>query len=180
MSRTQPSYDTFIAANADGLLRTAYLLSWDEREAEDLVQECLFKVATRWSRVSGMEQPLAYVRRVLINLATDDAKRRSRHRMELSGSLHVTNGWPARHGTAVCDEPDLEERDELMAALGALASRQRAVLVLRYFLDLPEADTARALGCSVGTVKSTASKALARVRAQLEPNRAPLPEVTGS
>jgi RNA polymerase sigma-70 factor (sigma-E family) len=165
----EAEFDAFVNANLNGLLRTAFLIAWDEKEAEDLVQECLVKVARQWSRVGSMEQPVAYVRRVLINLALDDAKRRKRHRSELYEPAGEV-------GTEALDFTRLESRAELVAALRTLPPRQRAVIVLRYFLDLSEADTAQALDCSVGTVKSTTSKALARLRASLDPNLR-LPEV---
>ena|ERR1039458_9848744 len=66
-------FDEFVAGNLEQLLKTAYLITWDAGEAEDLVQECLFKVARRWPRVRGMAQPLAYARRILVNLALDAA-----------------------------------------------------------------------------------------------------------
>lgn len=169
-------FERFVTANADGLLRTAYLLAWDLQEAEDLVQECLFKLAPRWSQVGTMQQPLSYARRVLVNLATDGAKRRSRRRLELDGALRDVDGalpvgGPRDAPAAVPELAQLEIRDELVTALGQLPPRQRAVLVLRYFLDLSEAETARSLGCTTGTVKSTAAKALARLRVELEHDR---------
>ncbi len=78
----EAEFDAFVNANLNGLLRTAFLITWDPKEAEDLVQECLFKVARQWSRVGSMRQPVAYARRVLINLTLDDAKRRSRRSAE--------------------------------------------------------------------------------------------------
>src|SRR5438067_2161235 len=76
-------FDQFVAAHVDDLLRTAYLIVWDEGEAEDLVQECLLKVARRWPRVRRMEQPRAYARRILVNLALDGARGRVQRRREL-------------------------------------------------------------------------------------------------
>jgi RNA polymerase sigma-70 factor (sigma-E family) len=166
----------FVTANAHGLLRAAYLLTWDEQEASDLVQECFSKVVDRWPRISRMEHPLAYVRRVLVNLALDNARRHSRRRAELVGT-HPDDGGDAGSTDAGQDLSDIvAERDELIGALGELAPRQRAVLVMRYFLDLSEADTARTLGCTTGTVKSTTAKALARLRGELESTRS-IPEV---
>jgi RNA polymerase sigma-70 factor (sigma-E family) len=166
MADPERSFDEFVCANADGLLKTAFLLSWDRKEAEDLVQECLFKVSRRWSRVGSMRKPVAYARRVLINLAIDDARARARRNSELyPPAAEAGADWP--------EFERLESRLELVAALQALPPRQRAVIVLRYFLDLSEADTATALGCSVGTVKSTSSKALARLRESLDNDRRP-------
>jgi RNA polymerase sigma-70 factor (sigma-E family) len=151
-------FDRFVADSTDGLLRTAYLIVWDLPEAEDLVQETLFKVARRWPKVSRMEHPAAYARRILVNLALDGSLKRSRRRAELNA---------ARPSHAAVPAAPLDTHDELHAALVALPPRQRAVLVLRYFLDLPEAEVAVALQCSLGTVKSTASRGLARLEQTL-------------
>ena len=155
-------FDQFVAAHVDDLLRTAYLIVWDEGEAEDLVQECLLKVARRWPRIRRMGQPRAYARRILVNLALDGARGRSRRRRELEP------GAPASL-VAVDPLPALEARAELLQELGQLHERQRAVLVLRYFNDLTEAQVAEVLGCSPGTVKSSASRGLARLREALQP-----------
>ena len=129
-------FDRFVVDSTDGLLRTAYLIVWDLPEAEDLVQETLFKVARRWPKVSRMEHPAAYARRILVNLALDGSLKRSRRRAELNA---------ARPGHPAVPAATLDTHDELHAALVALPPRQRAVLVLRYFLDLPEAEVAVAL-----------------------------------
>jgi len=165
-SATREEFERFVSSCSAELLRTAYLIAWDLAEAEDLVQESLFRVARRWHRVRAMEHPAAYARRILVNIALDGGKRRSRR------------SWELEHG----DDPSLEqradeqaarelgsvaERAELMAAIAKLAPRQRAVLVLRYFEDLSEAQVADLLGCSVGTVKSTSSRALARLQGSL-------------
>ncbi len=149
-------FDEFVAGNLEQLLKTAYLITWDAGDAEDLVQECLFKVARRWPKVRRMAQPRAYARRILVNLALDGARGRARRRSELDGAAAVVDG-PARDLLV-----RLETRAELLDALACLTSRQRAVLALRYFHDLTEAQTAEVLGCSPGTVKSSASRGLAR------------------
>lgn len=154
------NFDTFVAESTTILLRTAYLMVGDLHEAEDLVQETLLKVARRWPRVSRMEHPAAYARRILINLTLRGGARRSRRRSELGDPL--ADG-PQSRPTA------LDTHDDLHIALAALPPRQRAVLVLRYFLDLPEAEIAAALDCSLGTVKSTVSRGLARLEQALRP-----------
>jgi RNA polymerase sigma-70 factor (sigma-E family) len=155
-------FDEFVAAHVDDLLRTAYLIVWDETEAEDLVQECLLKIARRWARIRGMQQPQAYARRILVNLAFDGARGRTRRRGELELGIDA--------GVSIVDPlPALDTRAELIDALGRLPARQRAVLVLRYFNDLTEAQVAEVLGCSPGTVKSSASRGLARLREVLQP-----------
>ncbi|HEX3839984.1 MAG TPA: SigE family RNA polymerase sigma factor [Acidimicrobiales bacterium] len=156
-------FDRFVADHGDSLLRTAYLVAWDLGEAEDLVQECLLRVARRWPRVRVMEFPTAYARRILMNLVLDTSNHRSRQRGELSGP---SDAAPVDHGdpAAVRSFTMVEARTDLLSGLGELAPRQRAVLVLRYFEDLTEAQTADALGCSIGTVKSSASQAINRMR----------------
>ncbi|HEV2360789.1 MAG TPA: SigE family RNA polymerase sigma factor [Acidimicrobiales bacterium] len=156
-------FDRFVAASAKDLLRTAYLIVWDLRLAEDLVQECFFEVARRWPRVRSMEYPTAYARRVLVNKAVGGASRRLRHRSELDQLDHA----PAAAVRDATAERALESADatsDLIDALRGLAPAQRAVLVLRYFVDLSEAQIAETLGCSVGTVKSTNARALDRLR----------------
>jgi RNA polymerase sigma-70 factor (sigma-E family) len=160
-------FDDFVADSLGPLLKTAYLITWDAGEAEDLVQECLFKVARRWPRVRRMAQPRAYARRILVNMALDSSRDRTRRRGELDGSSSTADEatWDALAG--------LETRAELHAALAQLTPRQRAVLVLRYFNDLTEAQTADVLGFSPGTVKSNASRGLARLREALAPTPNP-------
>jgi RNA polymerase sigma-70 factor (sigma-E family) len=165
-------FDEFVAGNLEQLLKTAYLITWDAGDAEDLVQECLFKVARRWPRVRAMAQPRAYARRILVNVAFDDARGRARRRSELDEPATVIDG-PARDLLV-----GLETRAELLDALALLTSRQRAVLVLRYFNDLTEAQTAEVLGCSPGTVKSSASRGLARLREVLAVTPNPTPNPT--
>jgi RNA polymerase sigma-70 factor (sigma-E family) len=166
--RAKADFDQFVTASSDALLRTAYLVAWDPVEAEDLVQECLLAVARRWPRVRRMDHPHAYARQVLVNLALDGAQRRTRRHQELIGDADRTLA-------AVPDESSARRlhavgvRSELVHALGVLPPRQRAVLVLRYFEDLSEAQVAELLGCSVGTVKSTASWGLTRLQAALSP-----------
>jgi RNA polymerase sigma-70 factor (sigma-E family) len=157
MEHRRADFENFVAQNTDALVRTAYLIVWDLPEAEDLVQEALLKVARRWHRVRRMEHPVAYARRILVNLALGGAERRSRRRQELTGEALAD-----RHDQRTESNP-VETQDELMRALAALPPRQRTVLVLRYFLDLPEAEVAAAMKCSLGTVKSTASRGLARL-----------------
>jgi len=153
-------FDRFVAGSGDILLRTAYLMVGDLHEAEDLVQETLFKVAARWPRVGRMDNPAAYTRRILVNLALRGSPKRSRNRAELKATP------PAE---TAADATRLDIHDELFDALAALPPRQRAALVLRYFLDLPEAEVAAALGCSLGTVKSSTSRGLKRLEETLRP-----------
>ena len=166
-SQPQIDFDRFVAETAEPLLRSAYLITWDFAEAEDLVQECLFKVARRWPRVKKMERPVAYVRTVLIHLALDEGKRRSQRRSEL-GPEAIGLLEAHRDDAAVRSFGRVETRTDLLGVLRELPPRQRAALVLRYFDDLSEAEVADVMGCSVGTVKSTTSRALERLRREFE------------
>jgi RNA polymerase sigma factor (sigma-70 family) len=112
-----------------------------------------------------MERPVAYARRILVNLALGGAARHGRRRRELTGEA-----LPDRPDPAAVAALPIEAHDELLCALGALPPRQRTVLVLRYFLDLPEAEVAAAMKCSLGTVKSTSARALARLEQTLRTN----------
>lgn len=162
-TQARSEFDRFVESSADGLLRAAYLITWDLAEAEDLVQECLFRVARRWPRVRKMDHPTAYARTVLVHLALDGGKHRTRRRAEL---VEASAERLDRHedDAAVRVLGRVEASADLVQALGSLAPRQRVALVLRYFEDLSEADVAEAMGCSVGTVKSTTSRALERLR----------------
>jgi RNA polymerase sigma factor (sigma-70 family) len=124
-------------------------------------------VARRWPRIRRMERPLAYARRILVNRALSGSARRTRRRQEL------TVAAPSEPATVADGVAEIGVADELMDALAALPPRQRAVLVLRYFLDLPEAEVAATLKCSLGTVKSTASRGLARLEQAMRPTHDP-------
>jgi RNA polymerase sigma-70 factor (sigma-E family) len=152
-------FDEFVRSATGDLLRTGYLMTWDLPAAEDLVQETLLRVARRWGKVRTMAHPGAYARRVLVNLALDGAKRRSRERDEL-----ITDDFGhSPDETAARAFRTIEDLAVFRSAFAALTGRQRAVLVLRYWNDLSEAEVAETLGCSTGTVKSTASRAAARL-----------------
>ena len=160
---SRQEFERFVTNRSGSLLQTAYLMAGNLAEAEDLVQETLLRVARHWPKVRAMEYPAAYARRVLVNVALDGAERRARRAGELAASdgdatdLADTRAQRELYG--------VDAQQELLGALGALTARQRAIILLRYWEDLPEADVAEILGCSVGTVKSTASRSLARLRA---------------
>ncbi len=178
MGSEPKSFEKFVDAHVDTLLRTACLITWDESEAEDLVQECLLRVAKRWPRIRDMDQPLAYTRRILINVGIDERDRRSRRRSELTVAGHEASAVD----TAALELQDLGaqaaldalgERSALIDALSHLTPQQRTVLGLRYFEDLSETQVAEILGCSAGTVKSSASRGLARLRELVAPAPSP-------
>jgi RNA polymerase sigma-70 factor (sigma-E family) len=145
------------------LYRTAYLIAGDAHLAEDLLQSALERVCRRWRRVGEMEHPEAYVRRVIVNLATDRWRGR-RYVTELPLDEEALSGRDAIDPTTLVDL-----RHGLAAALRRLPVAMRTVLVLRYWEGLPEAEVAAELGCSVGSVKSQASRGLARLRGLVSP-----------
>lgn len=153
-------FEGFIAEASDPLFRTGYLMTGDVRDAEDLVQETFLRVARRWNQVRAMDHPAAYARRILINLVLRDADRRSRQKAELVPE----SAWiDAADRSAARVLRKIDDLAEFRWALAQLPARQRAVLVLRYWADLPVAEVAEILGCTAGTVKSTASRAAARL-----------------
>lgn len=149
-------FQEFVRARWSHLVRTAYLLTGDAHHAEDLTQTALAKAYRSWRRVSGSDNPEAYVRRMLVTCNSDRFRKR---RVKES----LTDAPPERAGR---DESvtRVDERGVLLGALAELPPRQRAVVVMRYWEDLSEAEVAEVLGCSQGTVKSQASKGLAKLR----------------
>jgi RNA polymerase sigma-70 factor (sigma-E family) len=155
-------FDAFVTARANALLRTAYLLTRDRGLAEDLVQTSLAKAWFAWGRIEG--QPDAYVRRIMVNTYSSWWRRRwngEEATADLPESPTSTGRHDRSHGR---ESSRVEERTDLWRALGRLPKRQRAVVVLRFYEDLSEAETAEIMQCSVGTVKSQASRALAKLR----------------
>jgi RNA polymerase sigma-70 factor (sigma-E family) len=148
-------FDAFVRQHGQVLCRAAFLLVGDRHLAEDLVQMALAKVAGRWERVVAKGDPAPYVRTVVVRMAI--AWRRRRWHGEIP-----TSPLPETSGTE--QDGALDGRDRLRRALLHVPPRQRAALVLRFYEDLSEADTASAMGCSVGTIKSQTAKGLARLR----------------
>lgn len=147
----------FVARRSGRLLRTAYLMTGDRGHAEDLLQTALLRTYRHWDQLRNQDDPEASVRRVM---ATSLAMAWRRRRVAERSVAQLPETSAARGS-------DPEDRDELWRALATLPPRMRAVLVLRYWEDLSETETSALLGCAVGTVKSQASRGLARLRAQL-------------
>jgi RNA polymerase sigma-70 factor (sigma-E family) len=155
--RARREFAEFAAARSGALIRVAYVLTGDQHAAEDLLQTALTKTAARWGHIHTA--PEAYVRQVMYREQVNWWRHRARHRE-----------------TSMADLPDLavtapditaETRLTLQGALLSLPPGRRAVLVLRYYEDLPETEVARILGCSVGTVRSQTYRALAQLRVTL-------------
>ena len=148
----EEAFAAYVAARRRALLQAAWLLTGDWHLAEDLVQTALAKAYLKWRRV---DDPDAYVRRVLTTTYVTWWRRRWRGEQPAE---------TVPDAGRFDDHSGIDVRGQLYAVLRELPRRQRAVVVLRYFEDLTEAETAAALGCSVGTVKSQASRALASMR----------------
>lgn len=175
----ESDFTRYVEARTAPLLRLAYLVTGDAHAAEDLVQETLLRAHRRWDRVSRAGSPDAYVRRILIN------QHHSWRRRRASTELSVA---PAglRADAAVDSQERLAARDQAWRLLHELPAQQRAVLVLRYYEDLRDADIADILGCAQGTVRSLAARAFAALRHHPDladytvplPTPAPPPEET--
>ena len=150
------AFRAFVETNGAALLHAARLLTGDHHRGEDLVQTALTRVYLKWDRI---DTPLAYARKALVTAHIDSTRRR----------------WWGERPTETLPETAAEsggvtgadERDELRRLLAGLSARERAVVVLRYYCDLSEQDTAATLGVPVGTVKSTCSRALSRLRVEI-------------
>ncbi|MBD8870190.1 SigE family RNA polymerase sigma factor [Nocardioides sp. MJB4] len=153
-------FDAYVRASERRHKRLAFLLTGDLHEAEDLLQAAYAKTYPHWHRVRTYEVPDAYLRRVMVSLRTSWWRR---HRNREWSTAEVPEG----SGHALDIAGAVVESQVLLVALRALPERQRAAVVLRHWCDLSEADTAAAMGCSPGTVKSNTSKGLARLRSEL-------------
>lgn len=167
--REPEGFREFLAARQAHLLRAAWVLTGDAHLAEDLLQTALVKVLPRWERLTREGYVEPYLRKTMVTTATT-WWRRKWHGEVPSGSVPgltpEREAWWEPGGGGGAFEA-VEDRAVLGAALRALPARQRAVVMLRYYLDLSEAETAELLGCSTGTVKSQSSKALATLRGRL-------------
>jgi RNA polymerase sigma-70 factor (sigma-E family) len=148
------SFDTFVRARLPDLLRFGRALTGSAEAGADLVQDALERTLLAWGRLDSRDEPEGYIRRIMINR-----------------NISIWRKFGREHATAEIFDRGTEDRhfdNDLWRALQTLPPRQRAVIALRYYEDLSEADIARTMGCSLGTVKSQASKALAKLRAVLE------------
>ena len=169
MARGDEEFTEFARACSSRLLHAAWLLTGDRHVAEDAAQTALVRTYAAWSRVRR-DDAFAYARRVLVNHVTD----RWRQRRE-----YATAELPDRPGRADVAE-EVTQRQWLVSALGSLTARERAVIIMRYFFDLPEANVADELSISLGTVKSTSSRALAKLRISATPRPDPVRDGTAA
>ncbi|GID30702.1 SigE family RNA polymerase sigma factor [Paractinoplanes brasiliensis] len=165
--RTDSEYLAFVRGRVGGMRRAAHLLCGDSHAADDIVQETLTKLYTRWPRISHVENLDAYVNTMLVRVFLDD-RRRGWWKVALLDWL------PERTPAA---PPPAEDRSVVRQALMDLPPRQRAVVVLRYLCDQPVKEVALILGCSEGTVKSQSAHALDRLRQIFDEK---MPEITAA
>ena len=162
-ARARAEFEEFVTARSAALFRTAVLLTGNRQDAQDLVQSALERACRHWDRVAAAEQPEAYVRRILVNSLKDRWRLRKR-----IVEVPFDDARPSAADQSPYRQVEqVELRRSMIAELLRLPAGIRAVLVLRYFEDLSEADIARTLGCSAGTVKSQAARGLAKLRAAL-------------
>jgi RNA polymerase sigma-70 factor (sigma-E family) len=155
--KDEPGFRAFVQGGSRRHLRAAYLLTGNAADAEDLLQSALAKLMRVWDRVSDGGDPDAYLRKVIVTTQA------SRWRRKWRGEI-ATEVLPDR---GLDPYPGADERDALRRALQTLSRGERAVVVLRHVEDMPEAEVARLLGCSTGTVKSQGSRGLTKLRAAL-------------
>jgi RNA polymerase sigma-70 factor (sigma-E family) len=153
------SFDAFVESRGRALLRFAYVLSGDAHLAEDLVQEVLARMHRRWDRITAMYHAEAYVRTAIARQFLSWRRRRSAGETILAEVPEP----------AACAEPQQQvlARDQMWRLLAGLPRAQRAVLVLRFYCDLPDDEIAALLGCGESTVRSQAARALARMRTRM-------------
>ncbi|MFC5179467.1 SigE family RNA polymerase sigma factor [Nocardioides taihuensis] len=156
-------FEAFVRGTWPTLRQAAFALTRDRTQAEDLLQDVLTRTYARW-RTVGRGDPVAYVRRALVNAYVDTWRRSRRIREE---PTDPPPDRPAHDGT----DDRLAARADVEDLLANLTPRERAIVVLRHYFDLPEAEVAATLGCSVGTVKSTCSRALQRLRVLAAPSQ---------
>jgi RNA polymerase sigma-70 factor (sigma-E family) len=149
----------FVQTHTDALLRSAYLLTRDAPDAEELVQDTLAWLYPRWAQVELAEHRLAYVRKSLVNRFLAGRRRLSSSEVRFDDALELVRdeGYPDA-------TTHVDQRLEIWRALGELSERQRAAVVLRFFHDLADADVAEVLDCRVGTVRSLISRSLTALR----------------
>ncbi len=154
-------FEEFFRRHHRELARLAYSMTGNRTEADDVVGDAFASAWERWDRVQAADSPLAYVRKIVVNLSVERVRTavrdRQRHRL-----MTPLTRW-------FYHSPDIGGAVDLQAAVLALPPGRRACVVMRHVLDLPEEEVARTLGISLGTVKSQTSKGLSQLRSQLAP-----------
>lgn len=152
------TFDEFVNAELDGLISFSAALAGDRYLAEDILSDALVKVAVRWRRISTADDPVAYVRRVVVTTYLADRRKARRRRTEPTSDMSTLD-LPATDQTDA-----VLAREEVSDLIALLPRQQKAVIVLRYLYDESDEQIARALGCTPGTVRSHLSHARAALR----------------
>jgi RNA polymerase sigma-70 factor (sigma-E family) len=163
------TFEEFVEARLQALVRYAVMLTGDPHTAQDLVQETMIRAQLKWRRIAAADLPERYVKRMITNAYVDLHRGSWLRRVALRG-VDMEAGLPALRWRTVADHADgLAQRDEMWLLLGRLPRRQRAALVLRYYEGLTDGEIAEVMRCPVGTVRSWISRALATLRASVTP-----------
>ena len=153
-------FTAFVREHTQALLKTAYLLTRNSGEAEELVQDTLVWLYPRWEQVEFAEHQLAYVRKAVVNRFLAGRRRMSATEVHYDPTLERFTDRPGRRD----ETAEVDERLAIWDELGQLSERQRAAIVLRFFHDLPDDEVAQVLDCRVGTVRSLISRSLSALR----------------
>jgi RNA polymerase sigma-70 factor (sigma-E family) len=156
------TFEEFAAMRMPRVLRFGAVLAGDRATAEDLAQEVLIRAYSHWDKIGGLDRPELYVRKMMLNEFLSWRRRSARQVPAGDRALEPASPAPDH-------AQEYTEREALLAEVGKLPRRQRAVLVLRYYEDLGDAEIAELLGCTPGTVRSHASRALAALRVEMSP-----------
>jgi RNA polymerase sigma-70 factor (sigma-E family) len=162
-----PTFEQFVAERIDQLLRYTTALTCDPHLAKDVLQDVLIRTQRRWPTIGEVEQPTAYVKRMIVNEYLSWRRRRANRDVMLAHTALASVDSPVADETSRYDE-----REAMQARIVALPRRQRAAIVLRYYENLTDAEIAAVLGCAEATVRSHVSRALATLRGQEPPSRA--------
>jgi RNA polymerase sigma factor (sigma-70 family) len=158
-------FDEFVSAEIAGLARYAGVLTRDRQLAHDVLVDALLTASDRWSRISLMDSPIGYVRRIVATTYLTDRRRTARRRTDpVPAAAIPERAVPVASDRIRRGPASVDDRDETDRLLASLPRQQRAALVLRFYLDWPDEEIAAALGCTTGTVRSHVSRALATLR----------------
>ncbi len=167
--RRRQEFEDFVGTASTSLLRAGFLLTGDRATAEDLLQTTLLRTFVHWTKAS--QSPRAYANQVLLNLARDRGRQQVRRRTSTTGDMESLVERLASDTSDQAEGPvgQLVERQTMLRALDSLPDRQREVVVLRFYMDMSVSETADILRIPEGTVKSTVSRAIERLREIFEP-----------
>ena len=152
------TFDLFLDGHLNDLARYARVLTHDREQAHDCLADCLIRVQQRWPRIAEMEQPVAYIRKMIANTVISSNRRWSNRNIQITATGELPETCTEDKVSAI------DQTDELQQMLSSLTTRQRAMVVMRFYLDWTDAAIAAELGCSEVTVRSSISRALLALR----------------